>query len=71
MSNVTVEQEFEALMNAFSEELDEIGRDIRASGGRSYQVEGAHVRVGRAEPLSDEYFRNHGLSRIGGTGPTL
>lgn len=67
MSEITAEQEFEALLDAFSEDLGRINRDIQSSGRRSYRVDGAHVMVGPTEPVSDEYLASHGLSRGGTT----
>jgi hypothetical protein len=65
MSESTMEQRFNALLQAFGRRLDEIDRLAESSDELPYRADGAHVMVGAREPLSDDYFRAHGLQPVG------
>jgi len=52
----------EAVLRSFSERLDRIDEETSSVLDHPYRAEGSHVTVGSYEPLSDEYFRSHGLA---------
>lgn len=60
----TMEREFDELLAAFSRSLDEIDRRAELSDEPPYRADGAHVMVGARAPLSDDYFRAHGLEPV-------
>lgn len=50
------------VLRSFSERLDQIDQETAHVADRPYRVDGSHVTVGSYAPLSDEYFRSHGLT---------
>jgi hypothetical protein len=55
-------QKLQAVLRSFAERLDQIDQETSSVFDRPYRAEGSHVTVGSYEPLSDEYFRSHGLA---------
>jgi hypothetical protein len=54
-------QKLQNVLRSFSERLDQIDQETSGAAEHPYRAVGSHVTVGRYEPLSDEYFRSHGL----------